>query len=362
MLHKLLFPALLAGLTLSLAACSSDSANTRRIDYKKAEVTKPLEVPPDLTLPRAGSSDMDLPLLSAQGGVIGGAAGGRKVLPPQANVHVAGSGSQRWLVVDSAPDEMWSKLQAFWPSVGLPLQRDEPTLGIMETAWAENRADIKGGFLKDLLSKAIPSLYSASTRDKYRLRLERGEKGQSELYVTHYGAEEVVRGQTSDGFNDTMWQVRPSDAELANEVLKRLMVHLGTPESVAEVLAVTESVGPNIRLTDENGPALRVGEGFDRAWRRAGIALDRMGLVVEDRDRANGIYYVTKVELLEEEKKGWFSRLFSSEDSKPASPHYRVRVVGEGDSSQVTLLDGEGKRLTSDNARALLERMREQMQ
>ena len=67
-------------------------------------------------------------------------------------------------------------------------------------------------------------------------------------------------------------------------------------------------------------------------------ALDRMGLVVEDRDRSNGIYYVTKVELMEEEKKGWFSSLFSGDEKKKANPHYRIKVAGEGETSVVTLL------------------------
>ena len=353
MLQKLLIPALVAGFSLSLAACSGGSSNAR-IDYKKAEVTKPLEVPPDLTLPSVGGKEMELPQLATRGG--------STVLPLQSNVRVIGSGSQRWLAVDTAPEVLWPKLQAFWPTVGLSIERDEATLGIMETAWAENRADIKGGFIKDMLTKVLPNLYSSSTRDKYRLRLERGENGRSELYVTHYGVEEVVKSTNTMGFNETGWQIRPSDPELSNEILKRLMVYLGTPEAVAATLAVTETIGPSVQLVDEAGPALRINEGFDRAWRRAGIALDRMGLVVEDRDRSNGLYFVSKVELLEGEKKGWFANLFSGEEGKKAAPHYRVKVAGQGETALVTLLDGEGKRLTADNARALLDRMREQMQ
>lgn len=351
----------MAGLVLSLAACSTTGSKAGRIDYKKAEVTKPLEVPPDLTLPRGGSGELAVPLLSAQG-TNGAPQSGQSVLPLQSDVHVAGSGSQRWLVVEGTPEELWPKLQAFWPTVGLTLQRDEAQLGIMESAWAENRADIKGGYLKNLLTKVLPNLYAATTRDKYRLRLERGDNGRSELYVTHYGVEEVVKSTSSLGFSETGWQTRPSDAELANEILKRLMVHLGTPEAVASALAVTEQVGANVRLTDEGGPALRIDEGFDRAWRRTGIALDRMGLVVEDRDRSNGLYYVTRVELLDEEKGGWFAGLFSDKGEKAASPNYRIKVTVQGDGALVTLLDGEGNRLTSDNARALLQRMGEQMQ
>ena len=352
MLQKFLFPALVAGFALSLAACTGGSSNSR-IDYKKAEVTKPLEVPPDLTLPRGGPNEMGIPKLGT----------GQAVLPPQSNVHVAGSGSQRWLVVDSSPEELWTKLKAFWPTVGLTLQRDDAPLGIMETDWAENRADInKGSSIQRIFGKLLSGLHSSPLRDMYRLRVERGEGGKSELYVTHYGLEQVVKSKNTEGFTETTWQSRPSDPELSNEILKRLMIYLGTPAEAAATLAVTETVGPDAQLVDEAGPALRLNEGFDRAWRRTGIALDRIGLVVEDRDRTNGIYYVTKVDQLEEKKSGWFSGLFSGKEEKSTSAHYRVKVETQGDSSLITLLDGEGKRLTSDNARALLERMRGQMQ
>jgi len=33
-------------------------------------------------------------------------------------------------------------------------------------------------------------------------------------------------------------------------------------------------------------------DSFDRAWRRVGLALDRVGFTVEDRDRSKGLYYV----------------------------------------------------------------------
>ena len=43
-------------------------------------------------------------------------------------------------------------------------------------------------------------------------------------------------------------------------------------------------------------PTLQVDDGFDRAWRRVGIALDRSGFTVEDRDRGQGLYFVRYVD------------------------------------------------------------------
>ncbi|HST00916.1 MAG TPA: outer membrane protein assembly factor BamC, partial [Usitatibacter sp.] len=37
-------------------------------------------------------------------------------------------------------------------------------------------------------------------------------------------------------------------------------------------------------------------DSFDRAWRRVGLALDRVGFTVEDRDRSKGLFYVRYVD------------------------------------------------------------------
>jgi hypothetical protein len=68
--------------------------------------------------------------------------------------------------------------------------------------------------------------------------------------------------------------------------------------------------------------ARQVDEGFDRAWRRVGLALDRAGFTVEDRDRTQGIYFVRYINDATETK-GFFSKLFSwgssSEEEKKRS-------------------------------------------
>ena len=62
-------------------------------------------------------------------------------------------------------------------------------------------------------------------------------------------------------------------------------------------------------------------EPFDRAWRRVGLALDRIGFTVEDRDRAQGLYFVRYVDPDADNKspsKGFLSRLaFWRSDDKP---------------------------------------------
>ena len=102
---------------------------------------------------------------------------------------------------------------------GFLLKREDPQTGIMETDWAENRADIPKGVIRDMIGKVFDQLYSAATRDKFRVRLERGQQpGTTEVYVTHFGAEEVEAGGSNPASQiGTVWQPRPREPELEAE-------------------------------------------------------------------------------------------------------------------------------------------------
>src|SRR5262249_23050384 len=99
----------------------------------------------------------------------------------------------------------------------------------------------------------------------------------------------------------------------------------------------------------EGRPAatLEVDDAFDRAWRRVGLALDRSGFTVEDRDRTQGIYYVRYVDpkFAGKEEPSFMSKVFSlgkkSQDTA-ALERYRVTVKGEGEKSLVSVLDAKG--------------------
>ena len=162
------------------------------------------------------------------------------------------------------------------------IKREDPRIGILETDWAENRADIPMDPVRKVLSKALDSLYSSPTRDMFRVRLEAGaEPGTTELFLTHRGMQEVFDDKT------TVWQPRPADPELESEMLNRLMVYMGVQEQQAKQ-ALQSAEAPaaraqfGMRATPMARRLLNVEEDVSRAWRRAGLALDRVGFSVED--------------------------------------------------------------------------------
>jgi outer membrane protein assembly factor BamC len=165
-----------------------------------------------------------------------------------------------------------------------------PDAGVMETDWAENRAKIEQDFIRNLLGKVIDSVYSTAERDKFRTRLEPGSTpGTTDIFISHRGMYEIY---VTEGKDQTKWQPRPADPELEAEMLRRLMIRLGSDEKRATEAVQAAQEKPVERATADarcrRGGTLEVEESFDRAWRRVGLALDRVGFTVEDRDRSQG--------------------------------------------------------------------------
>ena len=371
---------------LLLGACSSVNdwvEGGSRTDYKNVNTLPPLEVPPDLTSPTRDNRYNIPDSVTAQSSAtlsryeqerkdqkpqaIGGAT--PAVLPPVDRMHVERAGSQRWLVVeDQAPDKLWPVVRDFWQENGFLIKFEAPDLGVMETDWAESRAKVPQGGIRGLLGKALDSMYSTSERDKYRTRLDRSTDGKStEVYISHRGMVEVyttARDPQSSTPGDTRWQPREPDPELEAEFLRRLMMRLGAQEEKARTLtanAVPATQRAEIRKGLNGEELLEVFEPFDRVWRRVGLALDRVGFTVEDRDRQKGIYFVRYADPeLEKDDRSLFAKWFTS-DPKVKAQQYRVQISQGGTTSQVNVLSKDGAADSSKTAQRILALLHEQL-
>jgi outer membrane protein assembly factor BamC len=197
-------------------------------------------------------------------------------------------------------------------------------------------------------------VYDTGERDQYRMRVERTAAG-SEIYIAHRGAEEVYVGERRE---NTTWRGRPSDPQLEAEMLSRLMVSLGAKDEpgrplVAQIAAAPEQ--PARARAVAGAAALEVDEPFDRAWRRVGLALDRGGFTVEDRDRNLGVYYVRYVDPKSagKEEPGFWSRLMGDTTNPLAAVRYRIAVKGSGDKSTVSVLTSAGATEVGENGQRI---------
>ena len=377
--------ALLVVLATLFASCSTvkEWIEPDKVDYRAEGAKKAprLDLPPDLSMP--GSSDrFAVPDTGAKGAATLSAynadrfnAAGQTiqpnaaVLPTVAKMHIERSGSQRWLVVTGAPEQLWPQVKEFWQETGFLINIEQPESGVMETDWNENRAKVSSDIVRNTLGKLIDQLYSTPERDKFRTRLEPGsETGTTEIYISHRGVAEVYVNERSDS---TVWQPRPADPELEAEMLRRLMVRLGADNERAKTLLAAAPVADRAKLvTADKGSTLQVFESFDRAWRRVGLALDRVGFTVEDRDRSQGVYFVRyidpEVDAKGKKSDGFISKLlFFMPDDKPdpkaGQNQYRILVKGEGKQSTVQVLTREGGLDDTGTAKRILSLLHEQL-
>lgn len=389
--------AVLAGLSVALTgACSGTIEDKldeylpkREAKYKSSRSLPPLEVPPDLSsaaindslpVPEGQSSGSATYSEYASGGTTQTVAASNRVLPQLDNIRIERSGDKRWLVVNATPAQVWPRLRDFWIEQGFLINLEDPSIGIMETDWAEQRAEFKGSFIKEMLNKLNDALYGAVTRDKFRTRLERGaEPGTTEIFVSHRGAEEVSTGKITRAQDDTgsrdelrVWQPRPADPELEAEMLNRMLVAFGVDEQrAAGMIAQTRDKRDRSKMVrDQNGiKGLALDESFSRAWRRTGLALDRVGFTVEDRDRSRGLYFVRYVDPdtdIRGKKEGFFSKLkfWGDDDKADRDDGYLISLIGgkDGDeTTQVVILNKRGEPESGDTADRILGLLHEQL-
>ena len=345
------------------AGCSSLNEMTEgdKIDYRtNAKTTSTLAVPPDLT-----QLSRDARYQSPSGGSVSAtayqaaaatpASAAAPTIAPGAtdDMRIVRAGSQRWLATKLTPEQLWPQLRMFWQENGFKLVVDEPASGLLETEWAENRAKLPQDIIRNTIGKVLDSVYSTGERDKFRTRVERTAEG-SEIYISHRGMEEVMIGALKD---QTKWQPRPPDPQLEATFLARVMTKLSAKDEAQQAGArpaagasgappvVVETPARARALAGTAAASLQLDEGFERAWRRVGLALDRGGFTVEDRDRSNGLYYVRYIDPSKppEDQPGFFRKLFGGGKAAQPPARYRIAVkAGSADSTTVSVLDPQG--------------------
>ncbi|MEJ8849705.1 outer membrane protein assembly factor BamC [Variovorax rhizosphaerae] len=345
----------LLGLVTSLAACSVLEPD--KIDYKSAGKAPTLEVPPDLTqLSRDNRYALPGAPVSAnsyQAG-IANAPSLPTAVSNIGDVRLERAGNERWIVVSRPADQLWEPVRDFWQESGFLLTTEQRNLGIMETDWAENRAKLPQDIIRGTIGKLMDSVYSTGELDRFRTRMERTPNG-TEIYITHRGMEEVYSTARKDS---TIWQPRKPDPDLEAEFLRRLMVKLGVSQEQSKALVAAGPVVQTSKVSTVDGqPVVQINEGFERAWRRVGLALDRTGFTVEDRDRAAGTYFVRYVPPNANKDPGFIARMLTLGQAGKSDPpiKYRIQVKSQGEATTVAVLNDKGAPETSANAQRIVK-------
>jgi outer membrane protein assembly factor BamC len=386
--------------TLASACGFFGGGKSTEYQTQRRQAQLPLEVPPELSVPstddrfaipdpKASTSYSTYsqrgtqPAAAAQPATASTAIVPGTVLPKVDGARMERFGDQRWVVVKAEPAVAWNYLKEFWNEAGFTLVRETPEAGIMETDWAEARARIPQGWIRETLEKAIPGMYSTGERSKYRTRLEKGtEPGTTEIFVSHRAMQEVF---TSANQDITKWQPAPANRELEAEMLNLIMVKFAAPEPkpVTTAAATATAAGAtkagaappkamdttrNAVLENSGAGPLLVNDGFDRAWRRVGLALDRTGFTVEDRDRSKGLFFVRYIDPDVDydvgRTKGWLEKLqFWKGPAKPGEKaQFRVVVTDAGAGmSSVLVQNFQGAAEASPTGKKILTLLYDQL-
>jgi len=375
----------LLGLVLILVAgCSLSPVDRGRVDYKqpnKNTVTvDTLKIPPELTKSKTQNRysipSKDGSNLSDYRADINAQAGGaqKRILPEVPNVTVRRDGIFRWLEIDLPVEEVWETVKQFWLEEGFIIASEDPESGILETDWAENRAKIGGGIITDALNKFAPMLVSSPERDKYRTRLERLSNEKTEVFLSHEGMALVA--STADHELDPRlgkgkWQYRARDPNLESEMLFRMVTAFGLSSENSQIdnILVDEDAssgaGPVIiELKENKGDYfLILSHSFEQSWRKIGLILDSLDFSIEDKSREEGIFYIKYNDPDSRIKPKGLARLAFWRDRGHIVMPYRISLAGSenAETTELRVLDSEGKQLSDDTALKILRVIREQL-
>lgn len=271
---------------------------------------------------------------------------------PASNLQVHDVGGLRWLTVAAPAEQVWQWLHDYLQEYDVGIGREVPRMGLIETEPLFQGVAVPRGIFAPRITEAS----EARVADVYQFRLEAGqERGATELYV-------VQRRLAAEG---DQWSLRPSDPFLEAEMLRGFMVYLGMQQPDAQrQVAAAETQAPQAELSVLDGQVrLLLVNSFYEAWRRVGMAVDRLGFTLEDRNRAGGQYFVRYDPRADQarEEKGFFESLAFWRSEPDQIALYVIQLEQSGRQTIVTVADEEGGAADADVAERILALLYEQL-
>ena len=271
------------------------------------ETPAALAIPPNLSVPKdSGILTIPEPNITNSSQAVE-----KRVLQKPEYISLLRDGNNYWIEVAGDRENIWDSLLKFWEETEIKLRVKNKAHGIIETRW----------FSGD------DQRFASETKNKFRLRIEENTKG-LELYITHYGAI-----ATDTGGDKPTWSNRERDRDLEVEFLHQIADYLNRAQTK---VSLTQKQTSQYNLNDEN---LVITEEFKQAWRKVGIALEQANILISDRDRNKGIYFVTEVDFLEDldSKRGPLDRLIFGDKVKKGKP-FEIHIKSKGRESTISIV------------------------
>lgn len=239
-------------------------------------------------------------------------------------VIIQALGSKRWVVIDATPGQVWPLVREYWNGLQITLDYENPSSGIMETAWVEVDND-------------------AEKRHKYRISIEPGlHSGYSEVYVTHY---ENLR--TDPVPIIISWPEISDSLQLEKEVGDSISQYLADRNDVYQSSSSSLLAGSieaerkaNIVESSNGDNVLELRVDYNRAWVIIRQALESADIEISDSNRDQSFYNVTFSGIQRsEDEPGFIGRIFrggGGSESDEQAVDYSIRLLDTGTVITVT--------------------------
>jgi outer membrane protein assembly factor BamC len=231
-------------------------------------------------------------------------------------------GESRWAVVNVAPGQLWPQVRAFLVSSGIDVASVDASGGLIDTAFV--------------------MLENKSVESRFRFRVDSGvQRNTSELHV--------LQQNIAKDLDLTRWPQNSDDTELEQAMLRNIAQFIANSAESAPVSMMAEQAmtgaGRIAMEESTSGARLRLDLPFNRAWAATEKGFTDAGFRLDDKNRSEGLFYVTYLGPEGEEDGGWFSWLGGSDSDDPLiGQQFQVQLITE-DTSQVTIyiLDSDGQ-------------------
>jgi outer membrane protein assembly factor BamC len=240
-----------------------------------------------------------------------------------------------WIVVDVSPSQVWPRIRDYWGTQNIEIAAEDPTTGVMETGWFVREGNVL-------------------TRDRVRVTVETGfQNNSSEIRLL-----QMSQPQQTPAFN-VAWPTTSQEPEVETAVVSELAGYLAdvadlyTASSVSFLAGNISSAGKaTLEPKADGSELLRLQAGYDRAWAAVARSLQRTNVLINDQDSAAGVFNVSYLPGTgaeqEEEKPGFFKRLFTFGEDIPEPTPLQVRVQRTDNGITVDVIPTAGAAVESD--------------
>lgn len=327
-------------LLFALSACSSGPLlffTDRENEYRVAGSIDPLKLPSDLNGSRIKPAMVvpELPPESVANLAVE-AVDPRPVSLLESGegeyIRIQKLGNRHWLVIDEPPAVVWPRVKQYLVVNRVPVVREDPSAGWLESDWFPIDPMAQDGVRKALRAAAegdagagtMIGAFAQAPSAKLFMRVEPGIRD---------GTSEVHFRQSSNLLATSTWPDTSSLAGVEELLLKSLgetLAAAGGESAAVSLRAQQMRARPKSHLErgPDGQPQLAMALDFDRAWATVNQALSKAELDITDVNRDKGLMYlrVTEADLRGEED-GMFSRLLGGSDGYAVQLH----LSGTGD-------------------------------